>query len=68
MRNETRLIQLPVSQPTMCAFAGKNLDELYVTSAREKLTPEQLTQEPYAGGIFRLRPDIPGLPKYWRVH
>ena len=62
-----RVIQLPVSQPTMCAFVGKNLDELYVTSAREKLRPGELKKEPYAGGIFRLRAPIPGQPKYWRV-
>ena len=34
-----RVIAMPVSQPTMCAFVGKNLEHLYVTSAREKLGP-----------------------------
>jgi len=34
-----RDILLPVSQPTMCAFGGEALDEMYVTSARDKLTP-----------------------------
>ena len=62
-----KVIPMPVSQPTMCSFVGANLDELYVTSAREKLQPEQLKKEPYAGGVFRLRPDIPGQRKYWRV-
>ncbi len=60
-------IPLPVSQPTMCCFAGPNLDELYISSAREKLTPTQLTKEPLAGGLFRLHPGIAGLPKPWRV-
>ena len=62
-----QVVPMPVSQPTMCCFVGKKLDELYVTSAREKLQPEQLKQEPLAGGIFRLRPDISGQRKYWRV-
>lgn len=63
-----RVIEIPVSQPTMCAFVGKNLDDLYVTSAREKLSPEQLEQEPHAGGIFRLHPDVAGQRKFWRVN
>lgn len=62
-----KVVPMPVSQPTMCCFVGKKLDELYVTSAREKLQPKQLNREPYAGGIFRLRPDTPGQRKYWRV-
>ena len=62
-----QVVPMPVSQPTMCCFVGKKLNELFVTSAREKLQPEQLKQEPDAGGIFRLRPDIPGQRKYWRV-
>ena len=51
-----RDIQLPVSQPTMCAFGGAELDELYVTSARDKLSERQLIEEPLAGAILRLRP------------
>jgi sugar lactone lactonase YvrE len=62
-----QVIELPVSQPTMCCFAGKNLDELYITSAREKLSPEQLKAEPHAGGLFKLRPGVSGQPKCYRV-
>ncbi len=62
-----KIVPFPVSQPTMCCFAGAGLDQLYVTSAREKLDPEQLEGEPYAGGLFRLRPGITGQPKHWRV-
>jgi sugar lactone lactonase YvrE len=56
-----RDIQLPVSQPTMCAFAGEALDELYVTSASDKLTPEQRLAEPLAGALLRLRPGERGV-------
>lgn len=61
-------IALPVSQPTMCAFVGPNLDEMVVTSARQNLTPERLAREPYAGGVFRLRPGVRGLPRPCVVH
>ena len=59
-----RVIPVPASQPTMCCFAGTQLDELYITTAREKLTPDQLEAEPYAGGLFRFRPGVVGQPKH----
>lgn len=62
-----RDIPLPVSQPTMCAFGGENLDEMYVTSARDKLSAEQLAREPLAGALLRLRPGERGVPRPWRV-
>lgn len=61
------VIPMPVSQPTMCCFAGDDLKDLYITSAREKLSQEQLRKEPNAGGMFRLRPSVGGQAKHWRV-
>jgi len=58
-----RDILLPVSQPTMCAFAGKTLDVLYVTTASDKLTATQRQQEPLAGALLRLRPGERGIPR-----
>jgi sugar lactone lactonase YvrE len=58
-----RDIVLPVSQPTMCAFAGEALDVMYVTSATDKLTPKQLQREPLAGSLLRLRPGVTGIPR-----
>lgn len=58
-----REIVLPVSQPTMCAFGGPDLGTLYVTSAREKLGPDQLAREPQAGGLFRLDAGVAGTPR-----
>jgi sugar lactone lactonase YvrE len=54
-------IALPVSQPTMCAFAGEALDVLYVTTASDKLSPEQRLREPLAGALLRLRPGERGI-------
>ena len=55
-------IRLPVARVTSCAFGGPGLDTLYLTSAREGLTPEQLVAQPLAGGLFRLKPGVGGLP------
>jgi sugar lactone lactonase YvrE len=54
------VVRLPVSQVTCCAFGGAELDELYITSARDDLSPEQLREEPLAGGLFRVRPGVRG--------
>jgi len=49
--------------PTMCAFGGLDLRTLYVTSARQRLTAEELSRLPQSGGIFAMRVDTPGLPE-----
>jgi sugar lactone lactonase YvrE len=57
-------IELPVSQPTMCAFVGRNLELMVVTSATDKLNAEQLAREPHAGGLFCFQPRVPGVPRH----
>lgn len=61
------LVELPVSQPTMCCFAGDGLEYLYISSARDGLDAAALVREPLAGALFRIKPEIPGLPRHWRV-
>ena len=58
-----REIMLPVSQPTMCAFAGDDLDILYVTSASDGLNADQMDAEPTAGALLRLRPGVKGIER-----
>jgi sugar lactone lactonase YvrE len=53
-------IPLPVTNPTSLAFGGPGRDELFVTSARHRLTSEQLAREPLAGSLLRLRPGVTG--------
>lgn len=57
-----RTIELPVSRVTSCAFGGADLDELYITSARDRLSPEQPRDQPLAGALFRIRPGVRGVP------
>ena len=58
-----RVVKVPVSRPTCPALGGKDLKTLYITSAREGLTAEQLAQEPLAGGVFAIDVDVPGQPE-----
>jgi sugar lactone lactonase YvrE len=59
-----RVVPLPVTHPTSCAFGGAGLDELYVTSARRPLTGEEKARQPQAGGVLRLRPGVAGRPAH----
>ncbi|MGH6838977.1 MAG: SMP-30/gluconolactonase/LRE family protein [Methylocella sp.] len=57
-----REIRLPVSCPTMCAFGGANFEDLYVATASKDLDAAARAREPLAGGLFRLKPGVRGLP------
>lgn len=60
-------VDLPVSQVTCVAFGGTDCELLFVTSAREGLSDEQLVREPQAGDVFVYRPGVRGLPApVWR--
>ena len=58
-----RSIRLPVPRPTSCIFGGPNLDILYVTSARIRLSAQRLTEAPLSGSIFAIDPGVRGLPE-----
>jgi sugar lactone lactonase YvrE len=49
-----RHIGLPVSNPTICAFGGPNLDVLYVASASRFLDDGQRRAQPFAGHVFAI--------------
>jgi sugar lactone lactonase YvrE len=48
-------IRLPVAKVTSCAFGGKHLNDLYITSAKKDLNEDQLKQQPLAGCTFVVR-------------
>jgi sugar lactone lactonase YvrE len=52
-----RFIALPASQITSCAFAGPDLDRLFVTSAAAGRE-----DEPHAGALFEVDAGVRGLP------
>jgi sugar lactone lactonase YvrE len=55
-------IEVPAPQVTSCSFGGNDLDILYITTAREGMSEENLNKFPLSGGIFSARPGINGLP------
>lgn len=56
-----RIVQMPVSRPTSCAFGGPDLNTLYVTSARVGLSDAALDRQPMAGSLFAIDVETPGL-------
>ena len=54
------IVPVPASQTTKCAFGGKNLQDLYVTSAWVGLDAAARAQQPHAGSLFRVRPGVSG--------
>jgi sugar lactone lactonase YvrE len=54
-------IDIPTTQPTCIAFGGKNLDLLYVSSARQQMSDAVLATQPHAGDVFVYRLDVRGL-------
>jgi sugar lactone lactonase YvrE len=56
------LVEIPVPAmcPTMCAFGGRDLKTLYVTSARQFRSAEDLALRPQSGGLFAMPVDVPG--------
>lgn len=57
-----RVVDLPCSWPTSCAFGGNRLDMLYVTSARFTMGSEHLALAPWEGNLFRLDVSVRGTP------
>ncbi len=58
-------IPMPVARVTSCTFGGKDLDDLYITTARKELTEEQIMKQPLAGSLFVLRNcGVKGMPAF----
>jgi D-xylonolactonase len=54
-------VRMPVARPTSCAFGGRDLDRLYISSASIGLDEEARKMQPKAGGLFMITPGVRGL-------
>jgi sugar lactone lactonase YvrE len=57
-----RVVKMPCRRVTSCIFGGSDLDTLYITTVRYGLSDTELSEQPLAGGIFALDPEVKGLP------
>jgi len=54
-------IDVPAHNVTSCAFGGKDLNLLYITTARVDMTDEEKEQFPLAGSLFVAEPGVKGV-------
>jgi sugar lactone lactonase YvrE len=55
-------VELPVTNPTCPTFGGEDLSTIYVTSARHRLSEDQLAREPRAGAVVSVESPVAGMP------
>jgi sugar lactone lactonase YvrE len=53
------VVELPTAQVTACTFGGAGLDQLFITTSREGMAPDE---DPVAGSLFRADVGLRGLP------
>jgi sugar lactone lactonase YvrE len=55
----TEVLAVPARKVTACAFGGKHLDRLFITTSQENI---DVTEDPLAGALFCADAGITGLP------
>lgn len=58
-------IDVPAKNVTSCAFGDEDLGTLYITTARESTSDEDLEKFPNAGGLFKIRPGVKGVKAFF---
>lgn len=58
-------IDVPAKNVTSCAFGDEDLGTLYITTARQSTTDEELEKYPHAGGLFKTRPGVKGMEAFF---
>lgn len=53
------VIEVPARKVTACTFGGESLDQLFITTSREDVSPGE---DPLAGSLFRAEVGVRGLP------
>lgn len=56
-----RIVNLPVPRPTSCTFGGPDMKTLFVTTARIRLSAQQLAEAPLSGSVLAVSVGIRGL-------
>lgn len=57
-------IPVPARNVSSCVFGGRNMNELYITSAHKGLDEAALEEYPLTGGVFRLETKVEGMPAF----
>ncbi len=58
-------VNVPAKNVTSCAFGDADLGTLYITTAREDNSDEELEKYPHSGGVFKVRPGVKGVNAFF---
>jgi xylono-1,5-lactonase len=56
-------VGIPAGHVTTICFGGADLSQLFVTTARDGLSPALLHKLPLSGSLFTMRTDVKGIPE-----
>lgn len=65
--NTAKLLEqvfIPAWLSSSCIFGGRNMNELYVTSARKDMNEADLKKYPLSGGLFKVHTKVEGMPTF----
>ena len=57
-------IPVPALHASSCVFGGRDMNELYVTSARLGMSATDLKKYPLSGGLFKVITSVVGMPTF----
>jgi sugar lactone lactonase YvrE len=57
-------IAVPALHTSSCVFGGPDMNELYVTSARGRVSQAELAKYPLSGGLFKIETRVQGMPTF----
>ncbi len=57
-------VAVPALNVTSCVFGGKDLNDLYITTARKGMQASDLKNYPLSGGLFKYRTKTRGMPTF----
>jgi sugar lactone lactonase YvrE len=57
-------ISVPALNSSACVFGGKDMNELYITSARKGMSEAELQKYPLSGGLFKAVTNVVGMPTF----
>lgn len=63
--NLVKTVKVPAKNVTSCAFGDNDLETLYITTAREDNSIEELEKYPHSGGVFKTRPGVKGVEAFF---
>lgn len=58
-------VTVPAPNVSSCAFGGKDLDILYITTARAWVNKDKLKEFPLSGGLFAVKPGVKGVKAFF---